>query len=175
MLLASRRPWIVPCDVAVPCAIQNELDERGVATLANNGCQCVVLTAPSAPDALQILQTTAVDLVVTDIKMPRVSGLDLVRHVRDNLKDTEVTVITGHPNVDGAVAAMKNGATGYLTKPFTDAALLSAVRRAIDKLELRRAGGRRDQAPELPDNDHGRWNSGRLSKILGPGNLWSAR
>ena len=107
----------------------------------------VVLTAPGVPDALQILQTTSVDLVVTDIKMPRVSGLDLVRHVRENLKDTEVTVITGHPNVDGAVAAMKNGATDYLTKPFTDEELLSAVRRAIDKLEMRRGRGRRHQRP----------------------------
>ncbi len=97
----------------------------------------VVLTAPGVAEALQILRTTQVDLVVTDIKMPRISGHDLVRHVRENLKDTEVMVITGHPDVDGAVAAMKNGATDYLTKPFTDDELITAVSRAFDKLDSR--------------------------------------
>jgi DNA-binding NtrC family response regulator len=106
----------------------------------------VVLSASSVPEALQVLETTIVDLVITDVKMPRVSGLDLVRHVRENLRDTEVTVITGHPEVDGAVTAMKNGATDYLTKPFTDEELLSAVRRAIGRLEMRRVSGR--GAPE---------------------------
>jgi DNA-binding NtrC family response regulator len=102
----------------------------------------VVHTASSVAEALQVLETTVVDLVITDVKMPRVSGLDLVRHVRENLKNTEVTVITGHPEVDGAVTAMKNGATDYLTKPFTDEELLSAVRRAIDRVEMRRVSGR---------------------------------
>jgi DNA-binding NtrC family response regulator len=97
-----------------------------------------ILTAPGVAEALALLENTPVDLVVTDIKMPRVSGHDLVRHVRENLKDTEVMVITGHPDVNGAVAAMKDGATDYLTKPFTDEELISAVRRAVDKLDLRR-------------------------------------
>jgi DNA-binding NtrC family response regulator len=101
----------------------------------------VVFTAPGVSEALRVLETTLVDLVITDVKMPRVSGLDLVRHVRENLKDTEVTVITGHPDVNGAVTAMKNGATDYLTKPFTDEELLSAVRRAVDRLEMRRVRG----------------------------------
>ena len=101
----------------------------------------VVFKASSVAEALAILETTPVDLVITDVKMPRVSGLDLVRHVRENLKDTEVTVITGHPDVSGAVTAMKNGATDYLTKPFTDEELLAAARRAIDRLEMRRVGG----------------------------------
>jgi len=106
-----------------------------------------VLTAPGVPEALRILDRAGVDLVITDVKMPRVSGLDLVRHVRENLRDTEVTVITGHPEVDGAVTAMKNGATDYLTKPFTDEELLSAVRRALDRLEMRRVDGNEGRPP----------------------------
>ena len=100
-----------------------------------------VLTAGSVAEALEALQVEVVDLVITDVKMPRVSGLDLVRHVRDNYKDTEVTVITGYPNVDGAVSALKHGAADYLTKPFTDAELLAAVREALDKVERRRLAG----------------------------------
>jgi two-component system response regulator HydG len=102
----------------------------------------VVHTAPGVPEALRVLEAAPVDLVITDVKMPRISGLDLVRHVRENLKNTEVTVITGHPDVNGAVTAMKSGATDYLTKPFTDEELLSAVRRAVDRLEMRRVRGR---------------------------------
>lgn len=100
-----------------------------------------VLSATGVVDALEILETERVDLVLTDVAMPRVSGLDLVRHVRENLKDTEVTVITGYPNVSDAVTAMKNGATDYLTKPFTDEELLSGVRGSLEKLEMRRLGG----------------------------------
>jgi len=107
----------------------------------------IVFTAPGVAEALRILADTPVDLVVTDIKMPKVSGLDLVRHVRENLKDTEVAVITGHPNVDGAVTAMKYGAMDYLTKPFTAEELLTVVRRAIDRLEMRRADVSEPQQP----------------------------
>lgn len=107
----------------------------------------VVYTAPGVAEALRVLENRQMDLVITDIKMPKVSGLDLVRHVRENLKDTEVTVITGHPNVDGAVTAMKHGATDYLTKPFTNHELLGVVQRAIDRLEMRRVDGAESQLP----------------------------
>ena len=110
----------------------------------------IVFTAPGVGEALQVLKHTQVDLVVTDVKMPKVSGLDLVRHVRENLKDTEVAVITGYPNVDGAVTAMKDGATDYLTKPFTDKELLEVVHRAIDRLEMRHADVRPPQKPMAP-------------------------
>ncbi len=91
-------------------------------------------------EAIRLLEGTQVDLVITDLKMPKVSGLDLVRHVRENLKDTEVMMITGYPSVDGAVEAVKTGADEYLAKPFTDEELLSAARRALEKLRLRRSG-----------------------------------
>ena len=55
---AGKRPWIVPCDVALPCAIQNELDESDARSLVENGCGCVVEGAnmPTTPEALQIFQ-----------------------------------------------------------------------------------------------------------------------
>ena len=100
-----------------------------------------VYTAPGVAEALAIIETTPVDLVVTDFKMPKISGLDLVRHVRENYKDTEVIMITGYPSVEGAVQAVKNGAEEYLAKPFTDEELFAAVRRALEKLRVRRIGG----------------------------------
>ena len=98
-----------------------------------------ILTATGVPGAVKILETTSVDLVITDLKMPKVSGLDLVRHVRENLPDTEVIMITGYASVNGAVEAVKTGAEEYLPKPFTDEELYSAVGRALDKLRNRRA------------------------------------
>jgi two-component system response regulator HydG len=97
-----------------------------------------VFTASSVPEAIRILEATPVDLVITDLKMPEVSGIDLVRHVRENLKDTEVIMITGYPSIDGAVTAVKAGAQDFLSKPFTDGELLGAVRRTLDKLQARK-------------------------------------
>jgi two-component system response regulator HydG len=109
-----------------------------------------VFTTQSVPEAITILKTTPVDLVITDLKMPGVSGLDLIRHVRENFKETEVIMITGYPTVEGAVKAVKTGAEEYLTKPFTDEELLSAVRRAMDKLHVRLAAQpRRRQRPPV--------------------------
>ena len=103
-----------------------------------------VFTAPGVAEAIETLGATQLDLVITDLKMPKVSGLDLVRHIRENFKNTEVMMITGYPSVERAVEAVKTGAEEFLPKPFTDAELLSAVQRVLDKARLRRFG---DAAP----------------------------
>ena len=112
-----------------------------------------VFTAPGVAEATQVLDQSPVDLVITDLKMPKASGLDLVRHVRENLKDTEVMLITGYASIEGAVQAVKSGAEEYLSKPFTDDELLSAVQRVLEKLRLRRAGQK--ALPALPAGRHG--------------------
>ncbi len=112
-----------------------------------------VFTASTVADAIKILEITAIDLVITDLKMPKVGGLELVRHVRENFRDTEVMMITGFATIAGAVTAVKTGAEEYLTKPFTDDELLSAVKRALDKLYLRRST--ETQIPLLPTASHG--------------------
>lgn len=99
-----------------------------------------VFTASGVAEAIKILEGTPVDLVITDIKMPKTSGLDLIRHVRENFKDTEVMTITGYATITGAVEAVKTGAEEYLIKPFTDEELFFAVKRTLSKLHMRRAG-----------------------------------
>lgn len=96
-----------------------------------------VFTALGVSEALDILGSSDVDLVITDLKMPKISGLDLVRHIRENFKDTEVMMITGYPSVEGAVEAIKTGAEEFLPKPFTDVELLTAVQRVLRKARLR--------------------------------------
>ncbi len=77
--------------------------------------------------AVQFLSESTIDIVITDLVLPKESGLDLVKHVRDNYKDAEIMMITGYPCIEGAVQAIKDGAAEYLVKPFTDVELISAV------------------------------------------------
>jgi two-component system response regulator HydG len=106
-----------------------------------------VFTAPGAAEAIRLLDETRIDLVITDLKMPQVSGLDLARYVRENVKDTEVMMITGYPTIQGAVSAVKLGVQDYITKPFTDGELLSAVQRIVDVLKARRDAKNGGAAP----------------------------
>jgi DNA-binding NtrC family response regulator len=101
-----------------------------------------ILTAGSVAQAIQILDANAIDLVITDLRMPGASGVDLVRHVRENFKETEIMIITGYPTVQSAVAAVKTGAEDYLAKPFTDAELFSSVQRILETLRRKKAGSR---------------------------------
>lgn len=112
-----------------------------------------VLTASGVAEAVSITEATPVDLVITDLKMPKASGLDLVRHVREHLKDAEVIMITGYPSIEGAVTAVKVGAEEYLAKPFTDEELFAAVQRALEKLRARRLGN--PSATLAPTAPHG--------------------
>jgi len=97
-----------------------------------------VVACSSVAEAIAQLENAPMDLVITDLKMPRASGLELIRHVRDNYGDTQTLMITGYPTIATAVEAVKGGAEDYLAKPFTDEELLSAVRNALDNLRLRR-------------------------------------
>ncbi len=116
-----------------------------------------VFTASGLGEALAVLEATPVDLVITDYKMPKASGLDLVRHVRENLPGTEVVMITGYASIEGAIQAIKNGAEEYLPKPFTEEELFTAVRRALEK-RARRSAAEPGDAPAV----------GPLHGLIGP-------
>jgi DNA-binding NtrC family response regulator len=102
-----------------------------------------VHTVPGVEEALDILRDTAIDLVITDLRMPRIGGMELIRHVRENFKYTEVLVITGFPSVKSAVESIKLGAEEYLSKPFTEEELLAAVKTALQKLHNTRIARQR--------------------------------
>jgi DNA-binding NtrC family response regulator len=94
--------------------------------------------ASNVDEALRVIDSSPVDLVITDFKMPGLSGVDLARHVRENHNDMAVMIITAYPSVKGAVEAVKTGAEEYLAKPFTGEELLSAVTRILRNLHIRR-------------------------------------
>ena len=97
-----------------------------------------VLISSSVQDAMAVLETNDIDLVITDFKMPKTSGLDMVKHIKENFKDIKIMMITGYPSIEGAVEAVKKGAEEYLVKPFTDSELAACVKRVLEKLVHRR-------------------------------------
>jgi len=125
-----------------------EVIERNLTLL-----EYVVFTAPGVEEAIRVLESTPIDLVITDLKMPQVSGLDLIRHVRENYKNTEVMMITGYATIEGAVTAVKTGAEEYLAKPFTDEELISSVKRALNKLRASKTGN--GQITKKPETKYG--------------------
>jgi putative nucleotidyltransferase with HDIG domain len=88
-----------------------------VSAFSANGC--IVTQAAAAEQALALITTEAFDLVVSDIKMPGLSGLDLLRAVKGQQPGTPVVLITGNPSVNSAVFGLRHGAYDYLPKPFS--------------------------------------------------------
>ena len=90
-----------------------------------------VKTSSNGEDALSVLAESNIDLMITDILMPGMDGLDLVRRVKDYDDNVKVIIMTAHASVDSAVEAIKLGAFGYLRKPFTRIDLMEALSRAL--------------------------------------------
>ena len=92
-----------------------------------------VATYPSAAAFLEAIPTAKLSCVITDVRMPGMSGIDLLKRLQEMKIDVPVIVITGHGDVPLAVEAMKVGAIDFLEKPFDDEVLLASVRAAIER------------------------------------------
>ena len=97
-----------------------------------------VKTAQSAEEALGQLNKFRPAIIITDLKMPGMSGLDLLARVREHMPETEVIVVTGHEDMSTAVAAMKAGAFDYIVNPVDLKEVDSLVARCLREQELNR-------------------------------------
>ena len=104
--------------------------------LALDGYGTVV--AADGDEALRIVETGDVDLVITDLKMPRLSGTEVLKAVAGRYPGLPVIVLTGHGTIEDAVAAMRSGAFDFVTKPVNLDHLSLLVRRALESRELAR-------------------------------------
>ncbi len=95
-----------------------------------------VLLAASGPQALETLRSEPVDVILTDLMMPGMSGQELLRAVLAVAPDAEVVLMTAYGTVEAAVAAMKDGAYDFLTKPLKRHAVLKSVAQALEKRKL---------------------------------------
>jgi len=92
-----------------------------------------VETCKSGHAAIELLQEREYDLIITDLKMPGMNGIEVLKAVKGLQPDIPVIMITGYATVDTAVEAMKNGATDYITKPFTPQQILEKIDRSLEQ------------------------------------------
>ena len=97
-----------------------------------------VHAAENAAAALQIIKTVRPPITLTDIKMPGMDGIDLLKTIKSNYPDIEVIMLTGHGDMDLAVKSLELRATDFITKPISDDALTIALQRAGERIEMRR-------------------------------------
>jgi two-component system, NtrC family, response regulator HydG len=102
--------------------------------LSRNGYN--VLTALNGEEGLATLRQNEVHLVLSDLQMPRMGGLDLLKTAKVISPATEFVIITGHGTIETAVGAMKNGAYDFIEKPFSTTTTLNVVGKALEKQQL---------------------------------------
>jgi two-component system response regulator AtoC len=95
-----------------------------------------VHTAEDGERALAVLGEHHIDMVVTDLRMPKIDGMELLRRVRAMDEELPVVIITAHGTVDNAVEALKTGAFDYITKPFDQTEVRTIVRKALRTRDL---------------------------------------
>ncbi|QTA80047.1 Two component system response regulator/histidine kinase [Desulfonema limicola] len=96
-----------------------------------------VKTAENGSDALEKFKQIEPDIVLTDIKMPVMGGIDLLKKIKQDNPDTEVIMITGHGDIDLAIQSLKYEATDFVTKPINDDVLEIALKRAEERITMR--------------------------------------
>jgi DNA-binding NtrC family response regulator len=100
------------------------------------GGQHEVFTALSGKQAFELLEKEPIDIVITDVKMPQMDGMEVLEKIKKEYPDILVIMITGYSTVQSAVQAMKLGAFDYIPKPFTPDEVLVVVEKAMEKKSL---------------------------------------
>ncbi len=116
--------------------IDDESHNREALTLLLTHAGYQVQPAASGEEALQILQQTPFEVVITDLFLPGVSGIDILKRVKEDSPYTNVILITGNASAETAVEAMKEGAFDYITKPLNFEKLKILVAKALEKSRL---------------------------------------
>jgi DNA-binding NtrC family response regulator len=94
------------------------------------------LTAFSGKDALKTVKNESVDILITDIRMPEMDGIELINKILNMEKKIQIIILTGHSDIDTAIEAMKKGALNYLRKPVNFEELLITIRKGLAITEL---------------------------------------
>jgi PAS domain S-box-containing protein len=117
--------------------VDDEADLRQVLDISLSDSGYEVLTAENGAQALNILKENDIPVVITDIKMPGIDGIELLRKIKNKNPETEVIMLTGHGDLDLAIKSLKHEAIDFITKPINDDALEMALVRAFEKISMR--------------------------------------
>lgn len=98
-----------------------------------------VFTAENGKEALDIFNHTKIDIVLTDLKMPVMGGIELLHEIKKLTDDVEVILLTGYGNENIAIQAMREGALNFLTKPIDIEQMIASIEKAQEKLQLKRS------------------------------------
>ncbi|KSA14469.1 sigma-54-dependent transcriptional regulator [Maribacter dokdonensis] len=123
MDLRKENILIVDDDIDILELLQRHLQAMGYHTYK----------AVSVKEALFILKDTFIDLIITDIQMPEIDGLQLLKFANEHYPEIPKLVVTGYPSVEDSLEVIKSGATDYLTKPFTKSELKDAIEKAFEQ------------------------------------------
>ena len=113
--------------------VDDEENLRRVTQLKLQQAGYEALTASDASQALEVLSKHPQDLVLTDLKMPGMSGIDLLRKVKEEYPEVIVVVVTAYGTIESAVEAMRLGAYDYIIKPFDLSELLEKIESIIER------------------------------------------
>lgn len=122
------------------CAILLVDDEEGIRKVLGISLRDIgyeVMTAASGEEALGIFEEHCPPIVLTDIKMPGMGGIELLRRIKEVSSDTEVIMITGHGEIDLAIRSLQLEAADFVTKPINDEALEIALKRAHERIWMK--------------------------------------
>ncbi|MEN8244559.1 MAG: response regulator, partial [Thermodesulfobacteriota bacterium] len=117
--------------------VDDEADIREVLEIALKDLGYDVRVAANGEQALNIFKTHSPPLVMTDIKMPSMDGIELLKHIKRENPECEVIMITGHGDMNLAIKSLKHAATDFITKPINVDALEISLKRAHDKIITR--------------------------------------
>ncbi len=92
-----------------------------------------VQMASSGEEATEIVKNNKIDIVLTDLKLPKMNGIELLTKIKKDSKETEIIVITGYGSIETAVEAMKNGAFDYVTKPINDNEIKFIIAKIVER------------------------------------------
>ncbi|MGH8545028.1 MAG: response regulator, partial [Gammaproteobacteria bacterium] len=95
-----------------------------------------VTTTNRVENALEYLANEDVDLVITDMRLPGLSGVDLIRRIQERWPDVPVIVMTGYAHIESAVEVLKLGASDYIVKPFSAAAIQESSHAILEKARI---------------------------------------
>jgi signal transduction histidine kinase len=118
--------------------VDDEEDICDVLSISLSDLGYEVFTAQSGAEALKILRKVNPPIVLTDIRMPFMDGIELLREIKQEDPDTEVIMLTGHGDMHLAIKSLKLEATDFITKPVKDEVLEIALKRATERISLKR-------------------------------------
>src|SRR4030067_581561 len=90
----------------------------------------------NASEGIKLLQSTNFDAVITDLRLPKIDGIDFLREIKKSSPDTVVIIMTAYGSIENAVVAMKEGAYDYVTKPFSLEELIIRLKKALKNKDV---------------------------------------